>query len=41
MTIHTEPADDEYTRSVTVGPGERAQVEQPFPIDLTPTDLAD
>ncbi|CAM3591443.1 Uma2 family endonuclease [Tsukamurella ocularis] len=41
VTMHTEPADDEYTQTVTVGPGERLRVELPYPIELDTADLVD
>lgn len=41
VTIHTEPVDDEYTRSTTIRPGENRRVEQPFPVELIPVDLVD
>ena len=41
VTIHTEPVDDEYTRSVTIRPGDRVLVEQPFPVEVVPADLVD
>lgn len=41
VMMHTAPVDDEYTTSVTVGPGERLRVEEPFPVELDPADLLD
>ncbi|MBS4101402.1 Uma2 family endonuclease [Tsukamurella paurometabola] len=41
VTIHTAPADDEYTHAAVVRPGERVLIEQPFPVDLVPADLVD
>lgn len=41
VTVHSAPIDDEYTRTVTIRPGERVLVEQPFPIELAPADLGD
>lgn len=41
VTIHTAPADDDYTQSAVVRPGERVLIEQPFPVELAPVDLVD
>ena len=41
VTVHTEPVDDEYTRSVTVRPGETRRIEFPFSVELVPADLVD